>query len=559
MNATIAERLNGQATPLTDAQVEAWRDQGYWEQRTLRSLLTDAAAEVPDRSAVVGYDADGKNGEMTYADLDARAHHVASVLDSLGIGAGDGVVVMLPNVVEYAALVFGIIEAGAAYSGIPVAYGPQQVEKIVRRSKAKAIFIPRSFRRTQHLQMVRRLRAELPDLQHVIVLDDDSSDLQNGEVLWSALEGIPSRELDAVDPGRVCYLGFTSGTTGEPKGAMHSHESLMYSVRHQAEHLGIEAFGNPPAQLVASPIGHHTGFVWGIMLTAFLRGTGVYVDRWDARWGIDVVRREKTTFFVGAPTFLQDMVRTDLAGDPDGPLTVLIIAGSPVPRQLPTQASAALGAYVAPAWGMTECSIILSCTPDEPQAIQKTDGSVFKGSEVRIVGSEGQEVPVGEIGELQIKGPALFLGYYDRPDATEDSFVDGLWFRTGDTAQIDENGWVSLRGRIKDMIIRGGENIPVTEVESAIFGHPSVLQAAVVGIPDDRLGERICVVLKTKDDVKITVDELSEYLLGQGLSRHYLPEQIVLLDHMPMTPSGKIKKFELREELKKAVEAHHAS
>lgn len=559
MNASIAERLGGQETPLTDEQIEAWRAEGYWEQRTLRSLLTDAATESPDRTAVVGYDAEGKNGEMTYAELDVRAHHVASALDSLGVGAGDGVVVMLPNWVEYAALVFGIIEAGGTYSGIPVAYGPQQVEKVVRRSRAKVMFIPRSFRRTEHLEMLRDLRADLPDLQHIIVLDDDPSGLRQGEHLWSDFEATPSRNLDLPDPGRVCYLGFTSGTTGEPKGAMHSHESLLYSVRSQVEHLGIESFGSHPAHLVASPIGHHTGFIWGIMLTAFLKGTGVYVDRWDARWGIDVMRREKTTFFVGAPTFLQDMVRTDLADDPECPLTCLIIAGSPVPRQLPISASKALGAYVAPAWGMTECSIITSCTPTEPDAIQQTDGSVFAGSEVRIMGPDGRELPPGKVGELQIRGPALFLGYYDRPDATEESFVDGLWFRTGDTAELDENGWLSLRGRIKDMVIRGGENIPVTEVESVVFGHPAVLQAAVVGIPDERLGERICVVLKTKDGVRFTVDELSEYLIGQGLSRHYLPEQIVHVEDMPMTPSGKIKKFELREELKSAAGVSHAS
>lgn len=559
MTQSIAERLDGQVTPVTDAQVQAWRTQGYWESRSLRTLLTDAAAEVPTRTAVVGYDDGGKNGTMSYAELDARAHHVASALDSLGIGAGDGVVVMLPNWAEYAALVFGIIEAGGVYTGIPVAYGAQQVEKVVRRSKAKAIFIPRSFRRTQHLEMLRSLRAALPDLEHIIVIDDDASGLQDGEHLWAGFEGTPSRDLPELDPGRICYLGFTSGTTGEPKGAMHSHETLYYSVRHQAEHLGIATFGDPPVHLVASPIGHHTGFVWGIMLTVFLQGTGVYVDRWDARWGIDVMRREKTTFFVGAPTFLQDMVRTDLAGDPDCSLTCLIIAGSPVPRHLPESASKSLGAYVAPAWGMTECSIITSCTPSEPDAIQQTDGSVFEGSEVRIMGPDAQELPVGEVGELQIRGPSVFLGYFDRPDATENSFVDGLWFRTGDTAQVDENGWVSLRGRIKDMIIRGGENIPVTEVESAIFDHPAVLQAAVIGIPDERLGERISVVLMTKGDVRLTLPELTEYLLSRGLSRHYLPEEIHHVEDMPMTASGKIKKFDLREEIKAAAGASHAS
>ncbi|TCI96386.1 AMP-binding protein [Aeromicrobium sp. IC_218] len=546
--APLSELLDGQHTPVDEATAQRWRDEGWWEGRTLRSLLTEAATTHPDRAALVGRRSDGTRVTRTYAEFDANAHHAAAVLSSLGVGTGDAVVVMLPNWVEYPELVFGINELGAIYAGIPVAYGELQAAAILRRSKAKVLVIPRRWRSTEHLELSRRLREQIPTLRHVVLLDDDASDLREGESLWSSHADVSARELPEPDPGRLCYLGFTSGTTGEPKGAMHSHDTLLYSIRQQAEHVGPAVYGDPMVQLVASPAGHHTGFAWGILFTVLLAGTAVHVDRWDPAWGADVIREEGITTFFGAPTFLQDMMRTDLAGDPDCPLTCLVIAGSPVPRNLPAQAGEALGAYVAPAWGLTECSIMSSCTPTEPDAIQRTDGSIFAGSQVRVIGLDGEDVPTGEVGELVMRGPGLVYGYYDRPDATDEAFLPGLWFRSGDRASLDEHGWLSLRGRSKDIIIRGGENIPVTDVESLIFDHPDVVNAAVVGTPDERLGERICAVLVVKDGrPEPTVASLGEYLVGKGMSKHYLPERIITMPELPMTPSGKIQKFKLRE------------
>ncbi|MEF9907740.1 AMP-binding protein [Streptomyces sp. P9-A2] len=544
----LAEFLDGQHTPVTDDDAEAWRAAGWWEERSIRSLLTEAAQAHPDRAALVGHRTGGDRVSRTYAEFDANAHHAASVFASLGVAQGDAVVLMLPNWVEYPEMVFGINELGAVYAGIPVAYGERQAAAILRRSKAKVLVIPRRWRSTENLELSRRLRAEIPTLEHVIVLDDDASDLRDGESLWSSHAGIPTRTFPEPVPSRICYLGFTSGTTGEPKGAMHSHNTLIYAVRRQAEHIGPKVYGDPMVHLVASPVGHHTGFAWGIVMTVLLAGTAVHVDRWDPVWGVRVIREEGVTAFFGAPTFLQDMMRTDLAGDPDCPLTCLVIAGSPVPRNLPAQAQEALGAYIAPAWGLTECSIMSSCTPDEPAAIQRTDGSIFPGSEVRVVGSDGRDVPPGEVGDLLMRGPGVVYGYYDRPDATDDAYLPGLWFKTGDRASLDEHGWLSLRGRNKDIIIRGGENIPVTDVESVIFDHPDVVNAAVVGIPDERLGERICAVLVTRAGTpELTVATLADYLLAQGMSKHYLPERVVNAPELPMTPSGKIQKFKLRE------------
>jgi cyclohexanecarboxylate-CoA ligase len=546
----LADVLDGQVTPIDDETAARWRAEGWWENRSIRSLLTEAGQIHPDRLALVGHRSQGDRATRTYQEFDRNAHHAASVFASLGVGVGDAVVLMLPNWIEYPEMVFGINEIGAIYAGIPVAYGENQAAAILRRSKAKVLVIPRRWRSNDNLALSRTLRAQIPTLEHVIVVDTEDTELLDGESLWSNHADVPTREFPEPDPNRVCYLGFTSGTTGEPKGAMHSHNSLIYSARQQAAHVGPAMYGDPMVQLVASPVGHHTGFVWGILFTVVLAGTGVHVDRWDPKWGIEVIRKEGVTTFFGAPAFLQDMIRTDLDGDPSCPLQCLVIAGSSVPRGLPAQAQEALGAYICPAWGMTECSIIISGTPNEPDAIQSTDGSVFAGSQARVVDDNGTDLPAGTVGDLVVRGPSVIYGYYDRPDATADAFLPGLWFKTGDRASIDEHGWVSLRGRTKDIIIRGGENIPVTDVESVIFDHPDVLNAAVIGLPDVRLGERVCAVVVVKTgSPEPTVDSLGKYLLSQGLSKHYLPERVIALPELPMTPSGKIQKFKLREML----------
>lgn len=539
--------ISGQTT-ITEAEIQQYRSAGLWAGRTIRQVLTDTAAAHPEREALVGYRSDGRVERITYQQFDSRASRAAAALAHIGVRSGEAVAVMLPNWIEYGSLIFGINELGAIYVGIPVAYGERQVAAILRRSRATTIVVPRRWRSVEHLDLIRSLRPNLPDLRHVVLVDDDGADLTAGEVLWSDLSDAPPTAT-TVQPDDICYLGFTSGTTGEPKGAMHTHETLLHSAEQLAKHVGQDTFGEPMTQLVASPTGHHTGFIWGVVFTVCVAGTGVHVDRWEPTWGVDIIRRESITTFFGAPAFLQDMMRTDLAGDPDCPLRCVIVAGSSVPRSLPRQAAAALGAYIAPAWGMTECSIIISCTPSEPGDILDTDGSIFSGSQAKVIGPVHEDLPVGRTGELVVRGPSMFVGYFDRPDATADSFLPGNWFHTGDTASLDDHNWVTLRGRLKDIIIRGGENIPVTEIETLLFDHPDVVNAAVVGIPDERLGERVCAVVVLRPGQQLDLPSLSEYLLGRGLSKHYLPERLTIREALPMTQSGKIQKFALRDSL----------
>ena len=294
-------QLISEGAPIGASEVTRYRHEGHWRGQTIRSVLNEVAVAHPDREALIGYRSDGDVLRWTYAEFDRQSTHAASVLAALGVGAGDAVAVMLPNWIEYGSLIFGINELGGIYTGIPVAYGELQVLAILRRSKARVLVIPRQWRGVNHLELARRLRAQLPHLETLLVVDDDGSALHDDERLWSDFASLPSHTFEPRDSEEVCYLGFTSGTTGEPKGAMHTHDSLLYSAFQLAEHIGVDAFGDPMVHLVASPTGHHTGFIWGVVFTVCLAGTGVHVDRWDPAWGVDVIRREGVTTFFGAP------------------------------------------------------------------------------------------------------------------------------------------------------------------------------------------------------------------------------------------------------------------
>ncbi|WP_345525398.1 AMP-binding protein [Nocardioides endophyticus] len=504
--------------------------------------MTHAAQAQPDAIAVVGLRSDGSSPiQLTYAELDDLASRFAVGLERQGVGPGDVVAVMLPNRPEFTALAFAINQVGATYTGIPVAYGPGEVEAILRISRARAVVAVDRFRGSSPASIVRELRSQLPDLQSVVVAEPDAA-LAGTDVTLEEL----SRSAGSVvgNPpafDEVCHLGFTSGTTGPPKGVMNSCRSLLSVMSGLTVHLGRPTFGEPMVNLVGSPMGHHTGYLWGILLSTWHGATAVLLDQWQPARAAGVIEEYGVTVMFGAPTFLQDLMALPSAAGP----TRFVMAGAPVPRHLPGQAATQLGTQVLPAWGMTEYGIGIACPPWADPYVYTTDGLPVPGCEVRVVGDDDEVLPVGRTGELQIRGTGLFHGYLDRPDANEESFVDG-WFRTGDTASIDGIGCVSLQGRIKDIIIRGGENIPVSVVEDALALHPLLDAATVVATPDERLGERACAVIVPLTSVIPSFEELSEFLLAKGVSKHFLPERLVVMDALPMTPSGKIKKAELR-------------
>jgi cyclohexanecarboxylate-CoA ligase len=544
----------GQKLALSDELIDRYRADGHWMGRTLRSLLTEAVAATPDAPALVGYRTDQASPErLTYREYDQRVDAAAWELHQLGVAAGDAVAVQLPNRVEFSILIFAIAQLGAVYVGIPVAYGEREMRAILRRSRARVLVTMPAWRSNRIQDTLRRLRADLPDLDTAMMLDSYEDELTEGEVPGFLGTTAPRPLRPTIDPIRLCHLGFTSGTTGEPKGVMNNHEALLAVMFGFLDHIGAQLLGDPIVQLVASPIGHHSGFLWGTLMTAHLGGTAVLMDQWDPSIAAEIIRSEGVTAMVNAPTFLQDLLETDLSTDEQVPLRTVVLAGSPVPRDLPRIASEALDAFVLPAWGMTEYGIAVSCSPSLPRDMFRTDGVPLASAEIAITTSDGEEAPDGVEGDLFVRGPGLFLGYYDRPDETSKAFTGDGWFHTGDRAVRDSTGAISLMGRSKDIIIRGGENIPVAEVESCIHSHPDIVQAAVVAVPDDRLGERAAAIIVLRNGTRMSLNELCRFLTSAGISKHFLPERLHIRDRLPMTMSGKIRKNQLRDELARAT------
>jgi cyclohexanecarboxylate-CoA ligase len=529
---------------LTPTLLEHYRSTGAWRNRTLGSYLDEAVAAHPDVIAATGYDVHGnRRGSMTYRELADLSDRLATGLMKCGIGPGDAISVMLPNWVEFAALMLAIARLGAIYSGIPAAYGQREASFMIRRVKSRVLIIPDRYRNRDYVELARQIWGEAPGLEHVVVLGDAPTD--PGWLSFDKLAANLAAPLPAVQPDSLVHVGFTSGTTGEPKGVMNTHQTLDAVLFRFIAHHGSDMLNDSIVNLIASPMGHHTGFLWGVLFTTLLQGRGVYLEHWDRDVAARVIREEQVTWMAGAPTFLQDLLQV-----PDinsNSIQMYAMAGSPIPRSLPREASTALNAFVCPAWGMTEWGIgICGSLRLERERVDVTDGVAIEGCEARVMAGPGREATPGEEGDLQIRGGGLFLGYFDRPDFTADAFMDG-WFQTGDRAIKWDDDFISLAGRSKDIIIRGGENIPVVEIETLIYQHPDILDVAVVGYPDERLGERACAIVACRKGVELTLPELSAFLLSKAMSKHFLPERLEQITALPKTMSGKIKKAELRQ------------
>jgi cyclohexanecarboxylate-CoA ligase len=351
-------------------------------------------------------------------------------------------------------------------------------------------------------------------------------------------------------PDDVVLLLYTSGTTGEPKGVMHTSNTLMAMVGPYAARFSL---GADDVMLMGSPLAHLTGFAYGLMMPVHMGGRAVFLDIWNGNRALDIIRDQGVTFTMGATPFVADLTEAASERRADArTLRGFLSAGAPIPRNLVRRATEILDAFIISAWGMTENGAATSTKPgDSAERVFETDGTPFPGLEIRVVDGGGRALDTGSEGDLQIRGAANFVGYMGRPEAF-DTDADG-WFKTGDLARMDADGYVRITGRSKDVIIRGGENVPVVEVEGLIYQHPAIAECAVVAMPDERLGERGCCFAVLRAGESLEFPALIAFLREKELSRTYLPERLEIIDAMPKTPSGKIQKNVLRERAKSFV------
>ncbi len=539
-------------TILTPEQVEEYTSQGYWLNRTITDYLDEVAERTPDKTAFID-----SRRQVTYAELRREVDRCALGLLELGVRPGDVVSFQLPNWIEWVVTHYAASRIGAISNPLIPIYRQREVGFMVGLAKSKVIIVPSDFRGFDYVGMVDELRPQWPALEHVLVVDGKPG---QGTSSWEDFMATPweSRRHPGSladlrpDPNAVTLLIFTSGTTGEPKGVMHTHNTVVAANNPLPERLGITS---DSVIHMASTLAHLTGFLYGARLNVQNGATAVLQDVWDASRFVELVEEHGITYTSAATPFLHDTLNAPNLADHDmSSLERFCCMGAPIPRVLVREAKEKLpGLVVLGGWGQTENGLVTLGIPGDPEEkVIETDGYPWPGMHIRTVDFEGKEVPPGEEGRLQVYGPTLFVGYAERLEMTRESF-EGPWFDTGDLAKIDADGYVNISGRTKDVIIRGGENIPVSYVENVLYENPKVASVAIVAIPDPRLQERACACVVTKPGVQFTFEEMQKFLADKGVAKQYWPERLEILEEFPKTPSGKIRKFELRDQVKGEV------
>lgn len=530
------------------AVMQQYTTAGYWPNTTICAYLDAAVRRHPEKTAVVD-----PFGRLTYAELGRLVDRLALAFLDIGIDTGDVVSFQLPNWHQFVVVQYALSRIGAVGNPLIPIYRQRELRFMLKLVASKVMIIPRTFRDFDYAAMLRELRPELPALERIYVLGNDVPDDMDAfaallSTPWEERVDVAALHARPVNPNALAEIVFTSGTTGEPKGVMHTHNTILCPVLRLIERLQLTA---QEVILMASTFGHQTGYLYGVHMPTVLGGTGVYMDVWQATRAVQLIEAEGVTWTMGATPFLSDLAYApNLQQHCMDSLRLFLSAGAAIPRQLVLDARERLRCAIAAGWGMSENALVtVNRVDDPPEKVFGTDGYCLQGMAVKVVDETGKDLPAGREGDLLCRGPQHFAGYYQRPQVTAEGFTADGWFKTGDRAMVDTAGYVSISGRSKDIIIRGGENIPVVDVENLLHKHPKVHNVAIVGMPDPRLQERACAFVIPKPGVTFTFEEMITYLLGQQLAKQYLPERLEVVPEFPMTPSGKIQKYVLRQRL----------
>jgi acyl-CoA synthetase (AMP-forming)/AMP-acid ligase II len=518
--------------------VQRWYELGVYGDATLGDLVTRAAAEDPDLEIV--FLSDVRPGRITLAELHERGRALAGALAACGIGPGDVVAAQVPNRVEAALLYAAVAFAGAVLVPIVHIYGPRETDWILDRSGARLFVCPDRWRGTDHLDRLRRMptTARLD----VVVVGDERPPAGR---TWADLEALadpaftpPRRGAD--DAALVVY---TSGTTADPKGVVHSHNSLLAEL-HRMPQAPAGVRGRPVLQ--PWPAGH-IGGLCAILGPLASRSPVVMIDQWDAGLAAAAIDDLGVVALTGTPLHLNQLLdRRDAGAARLDTVREVVSGGAGVPPAVVERADRA-GWRVTRCYGSSEQPTVTAGRFDDPlDARAGDDGAPLAHCAVRVVGPDGRDAGAGTDGEVWLQGPDQFVGYTD-PALNRASFTEDGWFRTGDVGRLDPAGRLAITDRLKDIVIRGGENISSMEVEALLARHPAIAEAAVVGVPDDVYGERVgAFLLLAPGADEPALADLAAHFQALGVARQKTPEWIRVVPDLPRTPAGKVKKHELR-------------
>jgi cyclohexanecarboxylate-CoA ligase len=522
--------------------------------RALTEIADEWARQRPGEPAVI----DGPRA-WTWEQLARRVDAAADLLMRIGVRPGEIVAYQLPNCGEFVVFSLAVLKAGAACCPLMPFYRQREVAHILARTSTRFLVIPGSFRGRDYLTDLGPVLEAAGHLEHVIIASEARPAGHRAERRPACHYlhdpgGYPP-DHDRSSPPRVAagsqrdgiaQVMFTSGTAGEPKAVVHRQDVLTASAVLATRRLGL---GASDSIFVPSPLAHQTGFLYGMWQALVLGVPQVLQAVWDPVAALTVMNTWGCTFVQAATPFLVDLVRAVEAGaPPPRALRIFVASGAAIPREQARRATRVLGADVCGAWGSTETGLgTLTGPTDDPLTMWGTDGRALDGVQIRVTGDHGLVLRAGREGHLEVKTPTAFASYLDRPEMTARAFTPDSWYRTGDLGVIDELGYLRVTGRVTDMINRGGEKIPVGEIEELLASHPGVADVALVAIPHDRLGEQACAFVVTSAGRQVTLPGLQDFLDARQVAKQYWPEHLEIIRAMPRTASGKIRKQVLRD------------
>ena len=506
---------------------------------TLGDLLAWAADSVPERLALVTGTADPADARRwTYAELYHQALRTARAL-STRFQPGERIAIWAPNRPEWLMLEFGAAMAGLVLVTVNPGFRAQELAYVLKQSRSAGVFVAPSFRGNAMLDTVRAVQPDCPALRDIIDLDHWHAFVAAGDDTRIA--------LPPVAPDDAVMIQYTSGTTGFPKGALLNHRGLVNNGAHTTDRMGL---ADGAIYLTTMPLFHTGGCVCCVLGAVAKRATQVLVEAFEPGLVLALIERHGIHAMIGVPTMLVAMMEhPSFAATDLSTVNTICSGGSTVPAALVTRLEQQLGARFTIVFGQTECSPVASMTwPTDTLADKAgTIGQAMPGVEIKIIDpATGATLPVGQIGEYCTRGYHVMNGYFENPEASAEAIDADGWLHTGDLCAMDDRGYCTVEGRLKDMIIRGGENIYPRELEELLFRHPQVAEVAVVGLPDDKWGEVVAAFIRPAAGTPLDPVALADYLRSQ-LAPHKTPRHWIPVAAFPLTGSGKIQKFKLRE------------
>jgi long-chain acyl-CoA synthetase len=519
----------------------------------LASIIEHHAKLAPQKEAVVWNDV-----RITYGELNRLSNRVANALQEMGIGPGDKVALNCPNLPFFPIVYYGILKAGAVVVPICVLFTEREIAYHLEDSDAKAVFV---FEGTSELPLAQRTKNgfdKVPGCEHMVVMTADAagaSPYPEHKTLAEITAGKSDTfETVATHPDDTCAILYTSGTTGKPKGAELTHLNLYSNITATyGIHLPVLDFtdGKQKTCLITLPLFHTTGQTVQMNTNMYGGNRTVLLPRFDPKTTLETMVREKVNFWVGVPTMFWAILKYVEENEFDVSevtkhLKVPTSGGAPMPVEVIKDFERVFGLRILEGYGLSETSPLASFNHFERPSKPGSVGQPIFGVRIKCFDDDDKEVPPGTRGEVVIRGPNVMKGYYKRPDATAEAFRNG-WFHTGDIGIMDEEGYLAIVDRTKDMILRGGYNVYPRELEEIIITHPAVSLCAVIGVPDDRLGEEVKAFVVLKQGAELSGEEFIEWCRGQFAANKY-PRYVEFRSELPMGNTGKISKLDLRKE-----------